>query len=222
MPFLGARHGFTERLPAAHTAVASYHDSEATRGVVPRERKIWSALHMKPILFIAGALVLASSCLLLPDAYAQFGGGGRHGGDRSKGCDSGADKTADKSGNPGNSGAAALSADQLSYQLSTLEVDLKLSPEQAGVWGQFAEQVRALQTDQQRERSRGISANASAPSAFNSMQAIRTSVDRARNRMTALEDLEMSAKAAYASLQPDQKAQADLRLGAFLQTLIRG
>ena len=183
---------------------------------------------MKPILLIAGALVLASSCLLLPDAYAQFGGGGmggggRHGGgDRSKGCDSAGEKNADKPGNLGDRGAAVLSADQLSYQLNTLEVDLKLSPEQAGVWGQFAEQVRALQTDQQRERSRGVSASASAPTAFNSMQAIRMSVDRARNRMTALEDLELSAKTAYATLQSDQKAQADLRLGAFLQTLIRG
>ncbi len=40
--------------------------------------------------------------------------------------------------------------------------------------------------------------------------------------MTALEDLEVSAKAASATLPPDQKAQADLRSGALLQTLIRG
>lgn len=186
---------------------------------------------MKPILIIAGALILASSCLLLPDAYAQFGGGGggpgggmpsggRHGGDRGKACDSGDGvKGAEK---PGGPGAEPLSAEQLGFQLNALQLDLRLNPEQAAAWGAFAEQVKALQADQLRERGRGVSASASAPAAFSGMQAIRTSVDRARNRMTALEDLEISAKAAYAALQPDQKAQADLRLGAFLQSLIRG
>jgi hypothetical protein len=187
---------------------------------------------MKPVLLIAGALVLTSSCLWLPDAYAQFGGGGggpggggmpsggRHGGERSKGCDFEGAKVGEK---PAGPGTEPLSAEQLSFQLNALQIDLHLSPEQAGVWGQFAEQVKTLQSDQARERDRGrtVSANALASAAFNGMQTIRMSVDRARNRMTALEELEMSAKAAYAVLQPDQKAQADLRLGAFLQALIR-
>ncbi len=54
------------------------------------------------------------------------------------------------------------------------------------------------------------------------MQAIRALVERARNRMTALEDLEMSAKALYELLQADQKTQADLRLMPSLVPLLRG
>lgn len=181
-----------------------------------------------------GALVLAlaASLLPMPSAHAQFGGGGgagggmpggggggaRHGGS-SKGCD----REGGKEAGPAVAGAPDMvSADQLNYQLNALQVDMRLTPEQAAVWSGFADQVRALQADAARVRSRGVSAVGTTPAASGSMQAIRASVDRSRNRMTALEDLELSAKALYEVLKADQKAQADLRLMPFLAPLLRG
>ncbi len=178
------------------------------------------------------AVALAASLMLMPDAHAQFGGGGgagggmpggggggaRHGGG-SKGCE----REGAKEAGPAGAGAPDLvSANQLNYQLNTLQVDMRLTPEQAGAWSGFADRVRALQADAARERSRGVSAVGATPTGSGSMQAIRVSVDRSRNRMTALEDLEMSAKALYDLLQADQKAQADSRLVPFLAPLLRG
>ncbi|OYT93355.1 MAG: hypothetical protein CFE43_03670 [Burkholderiales bacterium PBB3] len=183
-------------------------------------------------LFSLAACALATSLLLMPTAYAQFGGAGgggmpgsggaRHGG-ASKGCEREAGKEGSKEAGPAGAGAPDMvSADQLNYQLNALQVDMRLTQEQATAWSAFASQVRALQADAARERSRGVSAVGATPTGSGSMQAIRASVDRSRNRMTALEDLEMSAKALYDLLQVDQKAQADLRLMPFLAPLLRG
>lgn len=189
---------------------------------------------MKSYVSVA-ACALAASLLLMPSAYAQFGGGGgggmpgggagggRHAGGN-KGCEREDGREGGKEAGPANAGAPALvSADQLNYQLNALQVDMRLTPEQVAVWTGFADQVRALQADAARERSRGVSAvGANKPAASASLQAIRVAVDRARNRMTALEDLEISTKALYDVLQADQKAQADLRLMPFLAPLLRG
>ena len=145
-------------------------------------------------------------------------GGVRHGG-AGKGCEREAGK---ETGPAGASAADLVSADQLNYQLNALQVDMRLTTEQTAVWNGFADRVRALQADAARERSRGVSAVGAGPAGSGSIQAIRASVDRSRNRMTALEDLEMSAKALYELLKADQKAQADLRLMPFLAPLLRG
>lgn len=178
------------------------------------------------------AVALAASFLLMPNAYAQFGGGGgtggggmpggaggaRHGGG-SKGCER---EGGQEAGSTVAGGPDMVSADQLNYQLNDLQQDMRLTPDQTAAWRAFSDQVRALQTDVARERSRGVSALGATPKGAGIMQAIRASVDRSRNRMTALEDLEMSAKALYELLQADQKAQADVRLIPFLASLLRG
>lgn len=182
------------------------------------------------------AVVLAASLVLMPDAHAQFGGGGGAGGGmpgggsggggagaRHGGSNKGCEREGGKEAGPAGTGAPEwVSADQLNYQLNALQVDMRLTPEQAKAWSGFADQVRALQADAARERSRGVSAVGATPTGSGSMLAIRASVDRSRNRMTTLEDLEMSAKALYYLLQADQKAQADLRLMPFLAPLLRG
>lgn len=178
------------------------------------------------------AVALAASLLLQPDAHAQLGGGGgaggampggAGGGARHSGGTRGCDREGSKEAGPAGPGATGMvSSDQLDYQLNALQVDLRLTPEQATAWNAFADQVRALQADVARERGRGVSAVGATPTGSGSMQAIRASVDRSRNRMTAQEDLEMSAKALYDLLQADQKGQADLRLTPFLAPLLRG
>ena len=49
------------------------------------------------------------------------------------------------------------------------------------------------------------------------MQRLDHSVDVARNRLTALEDIAAAAKALYEQLTPDQQARADPRLATLVQ-----
>jgi len=189
---------------------------------------------MKPYLWVLAAFVFISSFLLVPDVYAQFGGGGGMGGsmgggrsgappgERGKACDTGERAEAGKGpmGNP----PAPMSREQLQYQLDALQADLRLAPEQAAQWQPFAERVLALEADLSRQRSRSISASDMEPKgqAADGIRQVARAVDTARNRLTALEDIEASNRALYQSLQPDQKTMANARLGAFLAPLLRG
>lgn len=172
-------------------------------------------------IFSMAAFALAASVVMMPSAYAQFGGGsGRHG-SSGKGCDREATREGSKDADA-VAASGVVSFERLDYQLNTLQVDMRLTPEQSTAWDSFASKVRAVQADAARERSRGVSAIGANSAGFGSMRAIGASVDRARNRMTALEELEMSAKALYELLQADQKAQADVRLVPILSHLLRG
>ena len=189
---------------------------------------------MKPYLWVLAAFVFISSFLLVPDVYAQFGGGmpgggmggGRGGahasGDRGKGCDTGERPDAGKGpmGNP----PAPMNHEQLLYQLDALQADLRLAPEQAAQWQPFAERVLALEADLTRQRSRGVSASEleQKGQAVDGIRQVARAVDTARNRLTALEDIEASSRALYQTLQTDQKTMANARLGAFLAPLLRG
>ena len=182
---------------------------------------------MKPYFLILAACVFLASVMVVPEVYAQFGGGmgsgmgapgGRRGGDErpNKGCDM-PDKSAAGKGPMG--APEPMSREQLEYQLGTTQVDLHLTPEQGAAWQTFADRVLALQGDLSRQRARGATATASNPGAIKS---VSLAVDAARNHLSALEDIETAEKALYQTLQADQKTLADLRLTAFLLPLLRG
>jgi len=115
-----------------------------------------------------------------------------------------------------------MNREQLQYHLGTLQVDLHLSPEQAAVWQTFADRVLAMEDDRSRQRMRGNSAATLAPSVTGGIKTIANAVDTARNRLTALEDIESASRALYQTLQPEQKTIADLRTAAFMPPLLRG
>ena len=183
---------------------------------------------MKPYLVIPAACVILSSLLLVPDVYAQFGGGNMGGGagmggprpgERGKGC---GDKP---EGAPPAAGQAPqmMGRDQLEYRLSTLQVDLRLAAEQAPLWQAFANRVLALEGDLARERNRTTPVHASALSApGGGIKPIAAAVDKVSNRLTALEDIEAASKALYQALNAEQKTMADVRMGEFLTPLLRG
>ena len=54
--------------------------------------------------------------------------------------------------------------------------------------------------------------------AMKALQRIDQSVDAARNRLTALEDISSAAKALYGRLTPEQQSLADTRLATTLPT----
>jgi hypothetical protein len=170
-------------------------------------------------------VVVSSSLLVVPDVYAQFGGGmgsgmggARHGERPGKGCDDGKAAEAGKRG-PGQP-PEMLSREQLEYRLSTLQVDLRLSPEQSGAWQAFADRVLALESDLSRKRAQPAAASAQ-PAAVGAVKSVANAVDQTRNRLTALEDIETATRALYQTLQPDQRTMADLRMAEFLGPLLR-
>jgi hypothetical protein len=91
-------------------------------------------------------------------------------------------------------------------------LDLKLTPEQNSAWQEFASKVRAYASDMARERARNLTAAAANATPDNALQHIGKAVDAARNRLTALEDIESAAKALHLTLTPEQKVLADLRI----------
>ena len=99
------------------------------------------------------------------------------------------------------------------YRLDLLRTDLKLAPEQEALWTVYADKVSALAADVSRERAR-----LQATLQMKSLPRIDHSVDVARNRLTALEDIASAAKAFYARLTPAQQSIADERLATVLPT----
>ena len=96
---------------------------------------------------------------------------------------------------------------QLETALHELHEDLKLSAAQEPLWESYADKVRALANDVAKERSARPPAAAS-----NVLQRMDRIVDAARNRLTALEDIDQAGKALFESLSAEQKAPADPRL----------
>jgi hypothetical protein len=142
-------------------------------------------------------------------ASAQFGGSG--GGNRQRGGSterhhSDTQKTA-RSELPAES-----TYEQIEYRLTLLEESLKLAPEQKSDWQNFAIKSRAYAADMAREHARNM-----APTTFSAMQPsalqhVGHAVDTARNHLTALEEVETATKALLQSLNPTQKAIADMRI----------
>jgi len=150
---------------------------------------------MKKRALLAGALALAA----LP-AAAQFGGRRRGG----------------MGGDSGQKGAAAESggkepAPVLETTIHEFHEDLKLTGEQESLFDRYAEAIRALGRDVQRERSTTVSAAKLAV-----MQRVERNVDAMRNRLAAVEEIADAAKALYARLRPEQQSAADPRLATLM------
>jgi len=161
------------------------------------------------VLFAVTALALPFS-----DAIAQVGGGfgtGFGGGmsGRSHGNhngDSGADHKVNAEKTPEVPDPTGY--EQINYRLSLIQEELKLEPAQLGVWLTFASKVRAFSLDIAREKTY---ASASSFQAVG-LQHIGQTLDAARNRLTALEEVESSAKPLYLVLKPEQKSLLDMRI----------
>ena len=161
-------------------------------------------------------LLIAVSTSVLPvsEAIAQMSGGfgsglgggmgGRSHGNRN--AESGADHKANAEKAP--EVPDPTSYEQINYRLSLIQEELKLEPAQIGVWLTFSSKVRAFALDIAREKTY---ASASSFQAVG-LQHIGQSLDTARNRLTALEEVESSAKPLYLVLKPEQKSLLDIRI----------
>ena len=89
--------------------------------------------------------------------------------------------------------------------------DLKLTPAQQTAWLSYADKVQALASDFARERNRAQSG-----AQLTALQQFDRTLDSARNRLTALEDIAAAAKVLYDGLAPEQKLIADSRLAALV------
>jgi len=141
-------------------------------------------------------------------AAAQFpgGGGGTGGG----------------GGRPGGAGSAGRSAlpelkmapekvpipvaDQVQIQLGELEDDLRLSSVQRPLWRVFADRVQKLAGDVARDRDKLRFPKGTTAEQFDFV------ADKARDRLTAIEDISDAGKQLYASLSSTQKEVADRRM----------
>lgn len=136
------------------------------------------------------AVLLAASA---GPVLAQVGGR-RRGGGMGKGGD---DAPKDKGGEP--------RVNLLEVTAHELHEDLKLTPVQEPLWESYLEKVRALGNDIVRERTQQ-------PAGRTVPQQIDRTVDVARNRLAALEDIAQAAKDLYAKLTPEQQPVANPRL----------
>jgi hypothetical protein len=154
------------------------------------------------VLFIAAMTVAG-------EAAAQFGGGFPGGGMGRRGGGMGGNQGGQSSRNERSvpNPNAESGAPQQQVILEELRTDLRLLPEQQPAWNTYVDKLAAIAADAARERTRAQGMpQGSAPQQFD------RAIDAARNRLTALEDVAMAAKALYASLSEQQKAVADTRL----------
>jgi hypothetical protein len=167
-------------------------------------------------------LLAAAGIVWISDALAQFGGtgggfGGGLGGSRmGRGSRGGEGTGGSRDGRNERLVAAPdpASVEQVDYRISLLQDDLKLTQAQYPLWQSFSGKVRQYALDLARERNRNVSAAAVGAPQTNGLQAIGQAVDAARNRLAALEEVEVAAKALYAVLSEEQKTQAEGRLAA--------
>jgi hypothetical protein len=162
-------------------------------------------------------VICIAALVAVSDAMAQFGGGGLGGGmgggmggGRSRGGGGSRDKPQQQeqqraAPNP------ETGANMLEQTIEELRIDLKLQPLQVPAWEAYVGKARLLASDIQRERSMtSISTQSSA------LKLIDQSVDLARNRLAAMEEVSDAAKAFYAVLGPEQRIVADPRLAALV------
>jgi hypothetical protein len=143
------------------------------------------------------------------ESFAQFGGGMPGGGMR---------------GNRGRPDSGAReqrppvqdnSPEQIEDRLGMLEEDLQLRADQRAAWQACEEKVMAYAADIGREQARGSPDAAT----LNSLQQIDHTVDIARNRLTALEDIAAAARTLYGTLTAQQKSVFDPRLANIVASI---
>jgi hypothetical protein len=141
-------------------------------------------------------LALFTATVPMP-AFAQYGGRrgfGRSGSDSSK-------------------AGKREQTPALETTLHELSEDLKLTPEQQPLFDAYADKVRALGTDMNRERQRKNTASATQDTL---LARIDRAVDLQRDRLTAVEDIAQAAKNLFAKLSADQQHVADPRLATVM------
>jgi hypothetical protein len=170
---------------------------------------------MKVSLFMFAATLAAAGLLAAADATAQLGGGfpgggmgGGMGAGRSRGSAS-RDKQQQQPQSPAPN--PETGANMLEQTIEELRIDLKLQPTQVPSWETYVGKARLLGGDIARERLL-----TTASTQTSALKLIERSVDAARNRLAALEDIAEAAKVFYALLTPEQQALADPRLAALV------
>lgn len=172
-------------------------------------------LRLLPVLLTLGVVASVVSCfalvvcVLIGDAYAQMGGMGGMGGMGRGSREGGSSRERERASAPVPQ-PEPDSFEQIDYRLSLLEEALKLQNTQWNAWNAFANKTRAYAQDVLRERGR--EALGTSASQMRGLPHIGQAVDVARNRLAALEDVEVAAKALYGQLSPDQQAMADARI----------
>lgn len=158
---------------------------------------------------VAALVVLA----MADDAMAQFGGmggGGMGGGGRRGG---GSRDQQQQQQQPQKAAPnPETGANMLEQTIEELRIDLKLLPTQVPAWEAYVGKARLLASDVARDRVQTTTASTQ----NSALKRIERSVDAARNRLAALEDIADAAKAIYALLNSDQLAIADPRLAALV------
>jgi hypothetical protein len=153
------------------------------------------------------SLVAASASFAAMQAHAQFGGGRMRGGDSSS--------TRSKSGDSRPRSALQTLNDPLAAiqrELPSLQIDLKLSSDQAALFDSFARQVHTA-SDAERQRMGHVSALlADDGSNVAAATVIGTIADDDEQRADASRAAVDSMAALYAALTPDQQRQFDRRI----------
>lgn len=153
---------------------------------------------------IGVALLLGASA-----ASAQFGGSGA--GNRQRGGANDRNRP-DTPNNVRNERPAEATYEQIEYRLTLLEESLKLAPEQKADWQNFAIKARAYAADIAREHAQNAAPTTLSAMQPSALQHVGHAVDATRNHLTALEDVESATKTLFQSLNPTQKAIADMRI----------
>ena len=138
------------------------------------------------------------------DALAQFGGSGGMGGGRQRGR---GQQPQQEQRQPVSTPETGVN--MLEQTIEELRIDLKLQPLQVPAWEAYVNKARLLASDIMRDR-----AMTTAVTQTSALKLIDRSVDAARNRLAALEEVADAAKALYVLLTPEQQAVADPRLAA--------
>jgi len=155
-------------------------------------------------------------------AQAQFGGGmggmggmgggmGRRGMSNSYPRDSSARESSKTS-------ERTTGVDQVLYQLSTLQLDLKLNADQESKWFEFSEAVRAYVDDQVRQKFKDQTRQINTNEANTGLAYLAKLVDNSSHQYSDLEEIEIKAKALYPFLSNEQRVLFDLRVPTIVIT----
>ena len=106
-------------------------------------------------------------------------------------------------------------------QLDQLEDELKLTPAQSAPWIAYAERVGRFANDVVRSQFESRAAR-TAPATGTAPEQLGRIADGMRDRLKAVDEIVALGTALYATLTPEQKAVADLRLSQTVATLTTG
>ena len=172
----------------------------------------------------ASVMALLVGFAIATAAWAQYPGG--RGGPGGPGGTRGG--TAERAGEPpaGMRGAPSAAAPLnlgafVQIQLDQLEDELKLTPAQSGAWTAYAERVGKFADDVVRSQFEARAAR-TAPATGPAPEQLGRIADRMRNRLKTVDEIVALGTALYATLTPEQKTVADLRLSQTVATLTTG